>query len=226
MNIENPKKARGRFWTRERFLQIGAIVLTVTLCACILIFYDHIIEFKQYGYIGLFLISILSSSSIVLPIPGWFIIATMGSVLNPILVGIISAVGGTIGEMTGYMLGYGGRIAVHESPMYCRIERWMKKWGTLTIFALALIPNPLFDIAGAAAGVLRFPVWKFLLAGAVGRIPKHIAFAYGGTIFTWYMQLSQAFMWIIGIGILLGIAAGLFLWFRRKPNKSASQKGN
>jgi len=147
MNIENPKKARGRFWTRERFLQIGAIVLTVTLCACILIFYDHIIEFKQYGYIGLFLISILSSSSIVLPIPGWFIIATMGSVLNPILVGIISAVGGTIGEMTGYMLGYGGRIAVHESPMYCRIERWMKKWGTLTIFALALIPNPLFDIA-------------------------------------------------------------------------------
>jgi membrane protein YqaA with SNARE-associated domain len=56
----------------------------------------------------------------------------------------------------------------------------MKRWGSLTIFVLALIPNPLFDIAGAIAGLLRFPLWKFLLVGAAGRIPKHIFFAYSG----------------------------------------------
>jgi hypothetical protein len=94
----NKAKPAGRFWTRERFLQIGAIVLTLTLCTSILLYRDQIIEFKQYGYIGLFLISILSSSSIIIPVPGWFIIATMGTVLNPVLVGIISAIGGTIGR--------------------------------------------------------------------------------------------------------------------------------
>jgi len=219
MITDNAGKTGGKFWNRERFLQVGAIVFTLTLCTCILVYRDYIIEFSQYGYIGLFLISILSSSSIIIPVPGWFIIATMGTVLNPVLVGVISAVGSTFGEMTGYMLGYGGRIAIRESPMYQRIERWMKKWGTLTIFGLALIPNPLFDIAGAAAGVLRFPVWKFLLAGAAGRIPKHIAFAYGGTLLTLYLQLGQAMMWIIAIAVLLIIAIVLFFWLRKQTKK-------
>ncbi len=226
MGTENTGKPPGRFWTAERYYQIGAIILTVALCTGILVYRDHIREFEQYGYLGVFLVSILVSSSIVIPIPGWFVIAAMGAVLNPILVGVISACGGTIGEMTGYLLGYGGRIAIHESPMYVRIEGWMKRWGSLTIFVLAMIPNPFFDIAGAAAGVLRFPVWKFLLAGAAGRIPKHIAFAYGGTLLVFYMQLSHALMWIIAIIIVLLIAVALFLWFRRKSKKSDSQKGS
>jgi len=57
---------------------------------------------------------------------------------------------------------------------------WMGKWGDLTIFVLALLPNPLFDVAGLAAGALRYPLWKFLLIGAAGRLPKHILFSYLG----------------------------------------------
>jgi uncharacterized membrane protein YdjX (TVP38/TMEM64 family) len=218
-------KSRKRFWTRERLFQIGAIVLTIAVCTTIVVFRDHILEFKEYGYVGLFLISILVSSSIVIPVPGMFIVAAMGAVLNPVLVGIVSAAGGTIGEMTGYMLGYGGRIAVHESPMYCRIEGWMKKWGSVTIFLLALIPNPFFDIAGAAAGVLRFPVWKFLVAGFAGRLPKQIGFAFGGVIILWYTELRHVFMWIIPVAILLIVVAVLFIWWRSsKKSGSGNEK--
>ena len=48
------------------------------------------------------------------------------------------------------------------------------------ILALAVIPNPLFDLAGVAAGVLRIPLWKFLLVCAIGKIVKMLIFSYSG----------------------------------------------
>ncbi len=180
-------KARKQFWTRERYLQIIALLFVLALSALIFVNRDKVAELEIYGYLGIFLISVITCSSIVVPVPGWILVATMGAILNPVLVGIISGFGGTIGEMTGYLLGYGGRLAIENANIYDRLVHWMKKWGSATIFVLALVPNPFFDVAGAAAGMLRFPLWKFILLGAAGRIPKHILFAYIGT---WGLQFS------------------------------------
>ena len=49
-----------------------------------------------------------------------------------------------------------------------------------SFFVLAVIPNPLFDIAGITAGVIRFPVWKFLLTAWAGKTLKAILFAGAG----------------------------------------------
>src|SRR4030043_202561 len=179
-------KVKKPFWTRERYLQILALLFVIALSVLIIINRQKVAELEEYGFLGVFLISVISSASIVLPVPSWILVATLGAILNPVLVGIVSGVGGTIGEMTGYLLGYGGRLAVVNVGLYARMVKWMKRWGSATIFELALIPNPLFDLAGAAAGLLRFPVWKFLLFGAAGRIPKHILFAYIGV---WGSQL-------------------------------------
>ena len=174
-------KVKKRFWTRERYLQILTLLFVIALSVLIILNRQKVTELEGYGYLGIFLISIISSASIVLPVPSWILVATMAFALNnPILVGIVSGIGGTIGEMTGYLLGYGGRLAVENVGIYTRMVQWMKRWGSVTIFVLALIPNPLFDVAGVAAGSLRFPVWKFLLYGAAGRIPKNILFAYIG----------------------------------------------
>ena len=173
-------KTKKGFWTRERYFQILALLFVLALSAFLLLNREKVAELRVYGYLGVFIISIITSSSIVVPVPGWILIAAMGAILNPLLVGVVSALGGTIGEMTGYLLGYGGRIVIDNVALYNRMVKWMKRWGSATIFVLALIPNPLFDVAGAAAGLLRFPVWKFLLLGAAGRIPKHIFFAYLG----------------------------------------------
>jgi membrane protein YqaA with SNARE-associated domain len=152
----------------------------VALSVLLVINRAKVAEFQGYGYLGVFIISIISSASIVLPVPSWILVAALGAILNPVLVGIVSGIGGTIGEMTGYLLGYGGRLAIENVGIYTKMVQWMRKWGSVTIFVLALIPNPLFDVAGAAAGSLRYPVWKFLLFGAAGRIPKNILFAYIG----------------------------------------------
>lgn len=169
--------AKRHFWSRERLLQVSSLALAIGISALIWTLRDQIQALGTYGYLGVFLIQMAASASIVLPLPSWLIIAAFGSVLNPYLVGMISAMGGTVGELTGYMLGYGGRIGLKDAPLYRRMVGWMNRWGGWAIFVLALIPNPVFDIAGAVAGALRMPVWKFMLYGLLGRTPKHVAFA-------------------------------------------------
>jgi len=180
-----PKK---RFWTRQRFLQIGALAFAALICVVIVLLRSQIAGLGDYGYLGAFLVPLLSSATVVVPVPGLVIVFTLGAVLNPLLVGIISGVGGTLGETTGYLVGYGGRAAVENVALYRKVEGWMKRWAPLTLFVLAIIPNPLFDIAGAAAGALRVPVWKFWLYGGAGRIIKHTAFAFAGA---WGIEFAK-----------------------------------
>jgi len=91
-------------------------------------------------------------------VPGLAISSVMGGVFNPWIVGIVGGVGQALGELTGYMAGYSGQTWVDENPVYNRLAEWMQRHGILTIFVLALIPNPVFDVGGLAAGALRFPL--------------------------------------------------------------------
>jgi uncharacterized membrane protein YdjX (TVP38/TMEM64 family) len=134
---------------------------------------------------ALFIVSVISSATLFLPVPGLAITTLVGSLISPLAVGIVAGIGQTLGEMTGYLAGYSGQGLVDRTKAYDRVEGWMRRnefAGELVVFALALIPNPLFDAAGMTAGVLRFPAWKFLLAAGIGKIIKNIAFAYGGAL--------------------------------------------
>ena len=99
----------------------------------------------------------------------------LGATLNPVLVGLAGATGGIIGEMTGFIVGYGGRKMVQRrGQIYARAENWMRRWGAWAIFAFAAVPLPVFDVAGLAAGALRYPLWRFLLIGWVGKSIKYV----------------------------------------------------
>jgi membrane protein DedA with SNARE-associated domain len=78
------------------------------------------------------------------------------------------------------MAGYSGQTWVDENPTYNTLTRWMQQYGILTIFVLALVPNPLFDLGGITAGALRFPMWKFLASCTAGKVAKNILFALAG----------------------------------------------
>ena len=66
--------------------------------------------------------------------------------------------------------------------MYQTLEKWTLRYGGWTILLLAALPNPFFDVAGAAAGVLRMPVATFLLWAWIGKTFKMLAVAYGGAL--------------------------------------------
>lgn len=171
-------KYKSAFWFIS--LSVGAIALCIL--ALKFIGSDEMLKFQQFGYIGVFLIALLSSFSIVLPIPGTAAIIGAAAIWNPLMVAFIASIGATLGEITGYQLGYSGRtlLAQEESESYQSAKKWMEKHGGFAIFLFALVPFLIFDFLGIAAGALKYPLKKFFLFAWLGRLPRSILECYVG----------------------------------------------
>jgi len=165
---------------RLRIVQVLTVVVIIAALCAAVYFRDRLQELKQYGYAAVFLVGLVSNATLILPVPGLAVSSVMGGVFNPWIVGLVGGVGQALGELTGYMAGYSGQTLVDGSPTYNRLTRWMQRYGALTIFVLAVVPNPVFDVGGMAAGSLRYPVWKFLVSCAAGKVVKNIVFALAG----------------------------------------------
>jgi membrane protein YqaA with SNARE-associated domain len=130
------------------------------------------------GYPGVFGLSFLGSVAMVFPVPGLISLCVVATVLDPPLVGLVAALGETLGEISGYTIGFGGRGIVQNRRYYKTIQRWMERKGWLVIFMVSLIPNPIFDVVGIAAGATRYPPHKFFPVVLVGKTIKGILVAY------------------------------------------------
>ncbi len=185
-----PPVARGKRripWRNEYALLIAAVVLVTAFAFAFFYFDIDITELQTYGYLGVFAISFIGAASIVLPTPSLAAIFGGGAVLDPllgipapILVGLVAGLGEALGEFTGYAAGYGGSPVIQERSFYRFVESWMNRHGTITMFVFSLIPNPVFDIAGAIAGATRMPLWRFFLSVWAGKTLKDILIAATG----------------------------------------------
>jgi membrane protein YqaA with SNARE-associated domain len=165
---------------KSKYQKIIALAAVILMSVFIVLFWDRIAELETYGYLGIFVISILGSATIVIPAPTILATFVGGGIFNPFLVGIVSAFGATIGELTGYVAGSSGRAIINKEEKLVKVEGWMRKYGLWTIFVLAVIPNPLFDLAGMVSGAGRIPVWKFLLVTLLGKTIKFLVIAFIG----------------------------------------------
>lgn len=141
---------------------------------------DRSKDFAAYGYPGIFLITLLANATIFIPAPGIAVVFAMGSIFNPVGVALAAGTGGALGELTGYLAGFGGQAVVERTNIYDHIHPWVEKYGGWAILVFAAIPNPFFDLAGIAAGVSKMPLWRFLLFCWIGQIIKMVFFAYTG----------------------------------------------
>ncbi len=175
-------------WARVRVLlhkyrtHITALLLSLGITVAILLFADDIRRLSRYGYVGVFLISLLGNATVILPVPSLAVVFAGGGILNPIVVGLVAGVGEPLGELTGYLAGYGGSVALEDSERGRRVKNWVERRGMLTLFVLSAIPNPLFDLAGITAGMLHYPVGKFLLACWLGKTLKALLVAFLGSV--------------------------------------------
>ncbi len=165
---------------RDKVIPGLTISLVLVLTGLLFVFRDALEMLGDLGYLGTFLISLAFNASILLPMPIFPVLFVLGAVFNPALLAIAAAAGGALGEMSGYMAGFGGRSIARRSRMYVRAEGWMGRWGLLTLFIFTVVPFTPFDLAGLAAGALRFPVWKFLLVCFIGKTLLYSAVAYAG----------------------------------------------
>ena len=175
-----PSRGAIRLGWQTILQSVGVILVSVAITLSILAWHDRMQALEHYGYLGVLLISLMGNATVILPAPSLAAVFTIGAVLNPVLVGLTAGVGEALGELTGFLAGYGGRAVVQDRATFQRLERWVRRYGLLVIFILSVIPNPFFDLAGIAAGILRFPLWQFLLSCWAGKTLKTVAFALAG----------------------------------------------
>lgn len=160
--------------------RVLAVLAVIGITVFVYSIRDRVEDFAELGYFGAFLIMLIANATVILPAPGVAVIFAMGGVLNPLGVALAAGVGGAIGELTGYLAGFGGQAAVENTKVYNRILPWVKKYGAWVILVLSAFPNPFFDMAGIAAGIAKIPLWQFLLACWVGQTIKMTLFAFAG----------------------------------------------
>ena len=179
-NIEQAK-VKKREGLRGKVISLLTILLVIAITVALFLFRDTVAEFQELGYLGAFLISLVANATVILPMPGLLLLIALGTICNPILVGLVGGVGGTIGELTGYIVGRSGRGLTGGEKMYAKAEGWMRKRGFLTIFLFSLFPFLPLDLAGMVAGILRYSLWKFLLACFLGKTVLYIIVIQTGT---------------------------------------------
>lgn len=171
-----------RFRWRLEYSLLLAVCFMLTLFAIAFFYFStDISNLKSWGYFGVFLINVIGAASILLPSPAAASVLGGGAFLDDFLgipawfwVGIVAGLGEAVGEFSGYAAGYGGRVIVEDRPSYQRIARWMERRGTLTMFLMSTVPNPLFDVAGLAAGAVRMPMRNFFFSVLGGKTLKNM----------------------------------------------------
>jgi membrane protein YqaA with SNARE-associated domain len=172
-----PVRRRSIAW-RPILTLVGTVVLTIAL---VLLPFDPS-RFGTYGYGVLFVLTLLSSATVLLPSPALAAALQASKTLDPLTVGLVSGLAAGIGEITGYLAGKSGTEVTHlrEGRLGRRIERYVARWGMLTVFILAAIPLPLIDLAGIAAGALGLPFWQFEVACIAGKTTRFLLIAFAG----------------------------------------------
>jgi membrane protein YqaA with SNARE-associated domain len=143
-----------------------------------------------FGYLGVFLASFIGTAATFVPFPSFLLVIAAGSVLNPLLVGVVAGIGAALGELVGYGVGIGvyyGAKRMSKKKLSKKEKGWMKliknlfdrKLGIVVIFVFAVTPLP-DKIIGIFCGAIRYDVRKFVLAMIVGKVVLHIALAYIG----------------------------------------------
>jgi membrane protein YqaA with SNARE-associated domain len=140
-------------------------------------------QLTQFGYFGIFLLSLIGASSIIIPIPYTIIIFLIAKQYNPILLAIAGGTGAALGEFTGYALGFYGQKIISQERRR-KMEFMVKlfgRYGPLAIFIFALTPLP-DDLLFIPLGILQYKPIKAFIPAILGKMLMIYLLAYFGRI--------------------------------------------
>jgi membrane protein YqaA with SNARE-associated domain len=210
---------------RKRYWIIGLLAVAVAITIVLVIYRDTLKDFENfasYGPLGLFLFCLASNATVILPIGSAIAVVVAPELIeiSPVAASLIGASAAAIGELSGYMAGYGGQAAIKKKGFYLRIERWMERRGFITIVFFSVFAL-VFDAAGLAAGAFRYPVWRFMIACWIGRFILYVSMAYAAA---WGFNLieNKLIIWIT-IGVITA-AVLTFIIIKQLKEKRAEKK--
>jgi membrane protein DedA with SNARE-associated domain len=154
---------------------------------------DYIEQLSYWGYLGLFVITVLSNGTFILPGFGIVITFTLGGVLNPAIVGAVAGIGEAVGAIGAYFTGYAGRglLRDNNNGLYLRFSNIIDHHGSKAIFFVSALLSPVFYPFAVFLGMIRFGWVRFFLATWAGRTVKSMILAYLG-----YLGLRAVLRWL------------------------------
>ncbi len=216
-------------WVRQRLLPVLMFLAVIAITVGLFVYRDSVTRVQGLGYLGAFVISFAGNATVILPMPGLVLIFALGASLNPVLVGLVAGVGGSVGEITGYTAGYSGRAIVSGHRTYEDAAGWLRRWGFWVVLLFTVTPLPV-DVIGVAAGALRYPLWKFLAACLLGKSVLYTGMAVLGALgweavvgLPWDSRTMWACAWaVLAVVVLLGGALFLESWSWRRGGRSGT----
>lgn len=177
------------------------------------------------GLFGVFLVSIVDSSFVPLPIPGLtdiMLVLYAAQHANPWLLIAIATTGSALGGFFSYQVGQSGGMAFIEKRtpprVFRKVTRWMESHAILAVALPALLPPPMpLSPFVLAAGALKMSRNKFMAAFTLSRLARHAAAValgvlYGRHVLEFWKRFTAAwgtpiliFLWV-GISLSLGYA--------------------
>jgi membrane protein DedA with SNARE-associated domain len=231
--LAGPGERSGRLRKLRYYLFITSIVVAFLAALALLNAYLQFLDLPSYdmgqggisseillaGYVGMFLIIMLS------PVPDYFTVPAYGSlaalgVFDPFLTFLV-CLAGAIVPVT-YLPGrYAARPLLLKGVAYFGIsekalttsERWLEEHGRFSIFIATFIPF-FYSVAGMAAGMLKMSFGKFMLASAAGYGLRFVVLEFVGyssiEVFTASFDYSQRYL-IMVVLVLAVLYAVVFL---------------
>jgi membrane protein YqaA with SNARE-associated domain len=191
----------------------------------------------SFGLIGVFLVSIVDSSFVPLPIPGLtdiMIVVLAAQHANLFLLVGGAAVGSFLGGFFSYQVGQSGGMALLEKHVPARflkpVCRWMEEHAILAVALPAVLPPPMpLSPFVLAAGALKMSRQKFLATFTASRLVRHAAFAalgiyYGPHVLRMWNHFSRKWATpiLVTIWSIILISAAIAFWKLYKTSRELS----
>lgn len=203
--------------------------------------HNHLIQlFISFGLVGLFLVSIVDSSFVPLPIPGVtdiLVVLYAAQHRNLFLLVGASTAGSALGGYLSYVIAQKGGMEFLEKHVprriFRRVTQWMEHHAVLSVSLPALLPPPMpLSPFVLAAGALRMRFRTFIAAFTLSRLLRHAIAAALGVIYgRQVLHLWDMFFEKYGTPVLVGLwvvilaGVGFALWRIWKTSKSVRGGG-
>jgi membrane protein YqaA with SNARE-associated domain len=141
-------------------------------------------DVTSFGLGGMFLVSMLSHLTMVARDIFVPLFIQLTPLYHPILLGLVAGVGGAIGDVSAYALGWGVSESFGgKSKTDDLVGRWVNRHGLWAVLIVAATPLPDLPVV-MLAGSKRLPFRKLLVAEAAGKVAWYsVGALFGGSVF-------------------------------------------
>jgi membrane protein YqaA with SNARE-associated domain len=188
-----------------------------------------------FGIFGVFLVSIVDSSFVPLPLPGItdiMVIILAARHHSWFLLILLATAGSMIGGSISYQAGLSGGMAFIEKRIPARIFKqvcdWMERHAIISVALPAILPPPMpLSPFALAAGALRMPRNKFVTVFTISRCIRHslaawLGIHYGQHIIRLWNRMSARYATpvLVTIWVVIGVSCAIAFWNLYKTSRS------